>query len=116
GMTFPRSVTPGTSGAAATTLSQPAAAPNLEALLPVHPAPIGAGVSADLPGTPEATPKALRDAAELARSRGAAPAARKLEEVSRTPANQSPEVYTFLATLYMKMGDRERATRALEEA
>jgi anti-sigma factor RsiW len=111
----PRPGMPGSSGVAPAAPTA-VAPPNLEALLPVHHAPTGVGVSGDLAGTPEATEKALRDAAELARSRGPAAAAANLEEFSRTPANQSPEVYTFLSTLYMNMGDRERAAGALQEA
>lgn len=118
GMTGARPPHPGTPVSTGATPSAPAAAapPNLDALLPVRRAPVGAGVSGELPGTPEAAQMALREAADLARSRGAAAAAAKLEEFAHTPANQTPEVYTFLGTLYMKMGDRDRAAQALAEA
>jgi hypothetical protein len=88
----------------------------MEAVLPVRKPPTGAATPGQLPAVPEAVQKALKDAAETARTQGAGPAAQKLDEFAQKPENQTPEVYAFLGTLYLKLGDRDKAEQAFSQA
>jgi hypothetical protein len=86
----------------------------VEAVLPIQ--PLAGGDGQPLRATPEAVQKALKDAATTARALGPGPAAEQLEKFLASPENQQPEAYLLLATLYVKTGERERASSAIAEA